>query len=271
MKSFKGWVRFLFVTVGIVALTSFTVDATDALRGSQSALSILMGSALEDSCPEGTVQIDLSDKSICMDMYENSVADTCPVTTPENTLQTKENIDVYTCTSESKVNETPWVFVSYTQAKQLCAKKNMRLPSPLEWYESGLGTPDSQACNTKGTLADTGVFSECISSRGVYDTIGNVWEWVDTKIESSVFEHRTLPSEGYVTEVGTAGVATVTSRESNNLYNNDYFWTGTEGTRAMLRGGFYAAGDDAGLFAVNTTVTPAFSSIAIGFRCVQNL
>ena len=33
----KHTVRFVVVTVGIVLLTSFTIDATDALRGSQTA------------------------------------------------------------------------------------------------------------------------------------------------------------------------------------------------------------------------------------------
>ena len=55
-------------------------------------------------------------------------------------------------------------------------------------------------------------------------------------------------------------------------FNNDYVWT-KEMTNEpiVVRGGFYGGGEDAGLFAVQATLSGEFSSAAIGFRCVKDL
>ncbi len=266
----KNILRFFLVSAGIVILTSFSVDATDALRGSNSALSILAGSVLQEKCPEGTVRVDFATKSLCVDIYENSADKNCLFDNPESTIETKSNIDDVACLPTSKEGRPVWTSVSYVQAKQLCAKRQMRLPSPAEWFEITLGTPDTQACNIKSsTKSVSGQFVDCMSSRGVYDAIGNVWEWVDIIFEE--YTQNKLPDEGYVTDVDGSGVAVSTSDSSQILYNNDYFWNTDQEVSAMVRGGFYGAGTDAGLYAVNTKLTPSFQSPAIGFRCVKDI
>lgn len=271
MKLVKGGVRFFLVTVGIVMLTSFTIDATDTLRGSQSALSFLAGSALEEGCPEGTTQVDLSGKSICIDMYENSVGEGCGVKNPTVSLETKANIETESCQAVSVPKAIPWTQVTYHQAKELCVKKGMRLPSALEWYEAALGTPDSEACNTDGSLTKTGSYTGCVSSRGIYDAVGNVWEWVDGEVVDGMYGNRTLPEDGYVQEVDIAGVATVTGGQESELYNSDYFWSDAEGTYAVIRGGFHGSRADAGLYSVHAKIEPSFAGTATGFRCVGDL
>ena len=273
MKKFlKNGLRFLLVTVGIVVLTSFTIDATDALNGSQSALSILAGSAVSTKCPEGMVRIDMADKSICMDIFENSVGEECGTENVTSALDTKKNIDSYACQSVSVEDARPWTFVSLHQAKTLCAKRSLRIPSASEWYESSLGTPDTQDCNIDGGgVKVTGSSDVCVSARGMHDMIGNVWEWVDESIKAGVYHQRTMPDDGYVSEVDESGIVLTTSGTEVALYDADYYWNGTGDSHAMMRGGFFGAGTDAGLFSVHTKITPSFSGIATGFRCVGSL
>ena len=271
MRWFKHGVRFVLVTVGIIALTSFTIDATDALNGSQSALSILARNATEGGCDKGMVKVELADRSYCIDQFENSLGDECTAQVPSSASDSQTNVDAGECTSETKAEEKPWTFISYHQAKLACVNRGGRLPSPGEWYEAALGTPGIDGCNLEGSLSETGNFPTCQSSRGVFDMVGNVWEWVDTTIESGSFAGRELPDEGFVTEADSAGVAVITGSDGSELFGQDYFWSNGEGTQAMMRGGFYGSGEDGGVYAVHTKVTPSFSSGAIGFRCVMDL
>lgn len=263
--------RWLFVSVGIVVLTSFSIDATDALRGSQSALSIFARQAVEGGCPAGMTAFDLADGVLCVDTYENSVGESCPDGRPQTELATKNNVDAAGCKAVSKPDATPWTYVSYHQAKTLCAKRETRLPTPTEWYEAGLGTPDTEGCNLNGSLAPTGSHAACVSARGAYDMVGNVWEWVDGEVVAGVYASRAVPGEGYVAEVDTAGIPVLTDSSPSTLYNDDYFWSDAVGTYALMRGGFYGSRSDGGLYAVHAKTAPSFASAATGFRCVLRL
>lgn len=267
----KNTARFLLVTVGIVVLTSFTIDATDTLRGSQSALSLLAKRATQEACPAGMVEISLGERTFCMDAYENGVGDMCPSSRVGSILNTKTNIAQRECLPVSESEVYPWTYVTFHQAKELCAKRGMRLPSSDEWYEGVLGTPVDGACNVDGGIAQAGEKGACVSARGVHDLVGNVWEWVDAEVTDGVFEDRMLPEEGYVTEVDTHGVATETAVRPSEMYDGDYFWSSNQGTYAMMRGGYHGSGDDAGLYTVHAETAPSFSSQAIGFRCVMDL
>jgi len=271
MKFLKVGSRFLFVTVGIIVLTSFTIDATDTLRGSQSALSIFAGNALEEDCPEGMTLLDIAQGRLCVDLYENGVGVDCGIKNPSVALETKANIEMEGCVSVSEPNVSAWTQVTYHQAKTLCAKRDMRLPTSLEWYEAALGTPDDASCNIDGQLAAAGSYKQCVSSRGVYDSIGNVWEWVDAQVTDGLYENRTLPESGYVAEVDAAGVALSTNTSESDLYNKDYFWSDAVGTYAVIRGGFHGSAEDAGIYATHMKIAPSFSGSATGFRCVRSL
>lgn len=260
----------MLVTVAIVVITSFTIDATDTLRGSQSALSILAKNALESSCPAGMKEINLSDKSICMDIYENSANEQCPNLVLQSSEQTQTNINEADCLPTSAAEVLPWANVNFHQAKALCARAGKRLPSASEWYEAALGTRDD-SCNLNGHLETTGKDEECLSARGMYDMVGNVWEWVDEEVTLGQYHDRALPEEGYVKEADNDGVATVTDTKPDSAYGSDYFWHNPDGIYSMMRGGYYGAETDGGVYAVHTKIKPSFSSAAIGFRCVMNL
>jgi hypothetical protein len=272
----KLWIsrtaRVIVVLVGIILLTSFTIDATDSLNGSQSALSILaenFSSTLE--CPEGMRQIDSADHSYCIDVYENSFVPDCPLTQTSSMGETQQNINALDCVTQSVSNVSPAVFVTFHQAQNFCARRQARLPTQYEWYEAALGTPDIGVCNVDGSLSLAGVFSECVSARGIFDMIGNVWEWIDAEAVDQSYNDRPLPPTGFVESADRSGVALKTTTTPQILFNEDYFWSVAEGTKAMMRGGFYNSKSDGGIFAVHADLETSFSSGGIGFRCVTDL
>jgi formylglycine-generating enzyme required for sulfatase activity len=160
----------------------------------------------------------------------------------------------------------------------MCARAGKRLPSALEWYRAALGTPDGRAdgkpvCNIdaigKTSPELSGEFPQCVSSAGVLDMVGNVWEWVDESIADGIYRDRLLPDAGYVSSVDQSGVAASVSEKPDSSFNNDYFWIEKTGVRGMFRGGFWGLGDRVGLYAVNATVETSFVGAGVGFRCVK--
>lgn len=271
----KRWVwrgvRTILVLVGIIVLTSFTIDATDALNGSQSALSIFAKKVAETGCPAGMVEVNLVDKTICVDQYENSFSMECPVVRPSSAIETQQNINDSDCLAESKADQTPATLVTFHQAQTFCARRGGRLPSSYEWYDAALGTPDNGSCNIDGTLSPAGAHARCQSARGAFDMVGNAWEWVDAAVVNGEYDGVTLPPTGYVAEADRAGVAMRTESTPNELFNSDYFWSTATGSMVMMRGGFYSSREDSGIYAIHADIEPSFSSGAIGFRCVRDI
>jgi len=114
----------------------------------------------------------------------------------------------------------------------------------------------------------TGSAVNCTSDAGVYDMIGNLWEWTDR-----VHNYLEVPyaSSNYIgTIIGdTAGA-----------YNNDYYWTAgglcygyngawgyNDPNCVALRSGYWYDGDSAGRFALYLMYGPTRSDVHIGFRC----
>ncbi|MBD3344180.1 MAG: SUMF1/EgtB/PvdO family nonheme iron enzyme [Chitinivibrionales bacterium] len=80
--------------------------------------------------------------------------------------------------------------VSYDQAQKLCEDQGKRLCTVREWkwactgldgytYPYGWNRNDDN-CNTKGIkpLKEAGSMRKCVSKFGVYDMVGNIFEWV---------------------------------------------------------------------------------------------
>lgn len=272
LSRIKKIATFTLVVLGSILLTSFSIDATDTLRGSQTALSIFSKKITEANCPSGMAMISGPDYSFCVDKYEASASDNCVFSEPKSVLDTTINIADSKCKAVSEEGKQPWTFLARPQAEQLCAKDNKRIPSANEWYLASMGTPDSlENCNLAGKLSTSGSFEKCISGAGAFDMVGNVWEFIGAETEGGSYGSRVLPDSGYVTKVDADGVALSTDLEPQTIYNNDYFWLNKDGNYTILRGGFYGSGTDGGVYATNAQVDANFAGAAMGFRCAMSL
>lgn len=154
----------------------------------------------------------------------------------------------------------PSANVTWFQAQAACENARKRLPSNAEWQAAVAGTPDpgpdngTTDCNTASafTAVNTGSRSACVSSRGAFDMVGNVFEWVADWVPRS-------------TACGTwsAGVSPT----------GDYQCLGGAATTgepgALLRGGVFFFGTNAGPLTVNGGIEPSNALDVIGFRCAR--
>jgi len=265
-KLFKGTLIVLATTF----ISTLGIFASDTLRGIDGGIAGLSGRET-GVCPKGAVAQKINDGLICVDVYEATPAESCPHTTPSNVFETEKNASTKECYAASVPEKTPWTFITLSQAQRVCAGAGKRLPTSDEWFQIALGT-DVSLCTVNESLPHETGTKDCLSSSGVHDTIGNVWEWVDETVEGGIFHGRGLPDEGYVTSADASGVAITTRTESADvLYGEDYFWSKREGVFGMIRGGFYGSEEDAGLYTVNATVATNFSSQGVGFRCVEDV
>ncbi len=254
-----------------VILTTFSIDATDTLSGKGQTLLAQLSGIEVQVCPDGMVHIASALTFSCVDEYEVSVGDECIISNPENQINTEVNISKQDCRGDVNKDKEPWTFISREQAQIMCARAGKRLPSANEWYQYALGT-DKSKCNINSIGVSVSSKSlDCISAVGVKNTVGNVWEWVSDDVVDGIYEGRKLPETGYVVQVDSDGMATVTSSDNISSANNidGYFWSNATGTYAIIRGGFYGSRGDASVFNTHTYTSPNFASAGIGFRCIR--
>lgn len=253
-------------------LSVVAIRASDGLRVPGSGLLATITSV--SPCPKDMVLVDAAEGAFCIDRYEASPNRECPVADPRSAMDTQRNIDIPKCLPQSVAGASPWTNVPQHQAELLCARAGKRLPSNAEWYRAAMGSPDTAAAGCALNRPNdshprvTGN-SRCVSSAGVEDMVGNVWEWVAETTLDGTFYHRTLPPEGFVAEVAADGVASQTSAEPQITFNGDAFFIDSNGVRGMIRGGFWGMAEKAGIYAVNASIPPSFTGEAIGFRCVR--
>jgi len=164
--------------------------------------------------------------------------------------------DIY---AVSVVGVTPSSQMTWFQAQAACENARKRLPSNAEWQAAVAGTPDpggdngTSDCNSaKGSASLTGSRSGCKSARGAFDMVGNLFEWVADWVPRSTTCGTWSPG---VSPTGDyqclAGAAT----------------TGEPG--ALLRGGSFIDGPDAGPLSVSGFIEPSDAGSNIGFRCTR--
>ena len=258
------------IGVGALILSTVAIGASDALQNINGGLAGLL---IESDGPCGlhSVPLLLGTHSICIDQYEASPSNECPQADASSDVATKENMKADFCRPVSLPERIPWRFVSKTEAEQLCARTGKRLPTNQEWYRAVSGITSINQCTINSEKPSLTGESECVSPTQVYDLVGNVWEWIDDQVVNGIYNGRVLPNEGYVAMVDNEGVAIETSERAAEDYGEDYFWSNKEGVRALLRGGYYGSGNDAGVYSLNAAVAPNFRTGGVGFRCVQDL
>jgi len=270
-KRFKFFKRREFIVVLFaIIITSGAIKAVDKI-----------GSDVGDDslCGDGMIFIPSNSGGFCIDKYEASVGDKCPVVTPQNQSDTRMNLVTSECVPVSIEGAIPWTFVSQSQAREACAKSGKRLATAREWALASIGTPDisegwgSDDCHVKDNWESQpglcGSGKKCISSFGAYDMVGNVWEWIDEVSEDGKINGELLPNDGYVLGVDVALIAKETGLEADPNFYNDYFWIKTKGLRGIARGGYWANKEEAGIYSSYIVSPPSYAGKGMGFRCVE--
>jgi len=162
--------------------------------------------------------------------------------------------DIYAVSLPSVI---PAAHITWFQAQEACANAGKRLPTSVEWQVGANGTPDpgldnrTTDCDSASNIVSrTGSRSTCVSACGAFDMVGNLEEWVADWVPLSTgcsnwgsFSNDRMCLSGASTAVGGPG--------------------------ALMRGGSFVDGTNAGpltvLGARRTPVTFSF----IGFRCAR--
>ena len=266
----KKWHKSALVIIGAVVFSTVAIQASDILRNIDGNLA---GMAIESQsvCGPGAVQITLGSGSLCVDTFEASAGESCPIVSPGANTQTQENMNEYECNAVSVQSASPWRYVSLAQAQQLCGRSGKRLPTNDEWHALVSSMGDQSECIVDGKGPGKTGGTECVTQSGIYDMVGNVWEWIDGEVYAGQYNQRPLPESGYVQTVDSDGIVVTTSSAGSEEYGDDYATVNLTDVRGILRGGFYGSGNDAGLYAQNISVALDFKAPGIGFRCVKSI
>ena len=281
----KVFLKGLGIALSAIVLTTFTIDAVDNIDSmSQSMLGSVFTSILGEtkSCPDDMVNIVTMDSSYCIDIYESSAGDDCPYTNPNNQDETRQNLNIKDCTPLSVEGAIPWRNISQNQAALACVKAGKRLPTNDEWYLATMGTPDklnnwlASDCNLsqnwkESSPGKTGTAENCVSAYGVYDMVGNVWEWMSDTVNYGVYDGIKLPDTGYISSVNDKGLPLETALTPDSNYFNDKLWVDSANVTGIFRGGFWGSESDGGPYSMHTQITPSFVGEAVGFRCVASV
>lgn len=267
----KTWRRGIFISVGALVISTLGIQASDLSRGLMGNLAGVVFTTDTGPCASGETLLRYGAYALCMDTYEASPGGSCPYTTTDSELHTRENLATPTCLSQTAADVQPWRFVSYTQAQQLCGRTGKRLPTAEEWHRVVIGQADYSSCALYESGPVRAGTAGCVAPSGVHDLVGNVWEWMDDTIVDGLYEGRALPESGYIEGVDGRGIVLKTTDSPSTDYGSDYAWISHVSVRGILRGGFYASGEDGGVFAQNLTVPLDLATAGVGFRCVRDV
>lgn len=225
---------------------------------------------------EGMVKVG----SLWVDIYIASVW-----TSPSGGTQKGSSADDYACAdgggdcsglfARSLYDVTPSRYVSWFQAQRFCLNNGKRLITNAEWQGAALGTPDPGAtpgandCNTNSAgPTETGARSNCRSWAGIYDAVGNVWEWVaDWFAGTRANASPVAESPGTSATWGPAQIDQVWNVRGAAYSDGDTAAWKDGIPAAAMRGGGWDLGASAGVFTLHLDFAPWQTSAYVGFRC----
>jgi formylglycine-generating enzyme required for sulfatase activity len=227
----------------------------------------LAAGAARTRCNDGLAPDDVMVRvgSVCIDRYEASIWDArvggkqitvdVPIPCSPNGQDCEGKIF-----ARSVPGVRPRARITWFQAQQALANSGKRLPSNAEWQMAAAGTPDGPPCNVNSVRpTSTRERPGCISAHGVYDMVGNYWEWVADWVPRST---------------GCSPFDTHTGNWPDGFGGDEQCLGGaaTEGAPgALVRGGSFATGAEpfdfgsAGPFAIRGVSEPYFVD-GVGFR-----
>lgn len=255
------------IALAALVLTVVVINASEMVPDSISAVV----SDSESICGPEAIFWQWNDVRLCVDQFEASASGGCPHGVPTNPAATEVNVSSADCQAVSVDGAMPWRFVSLAQAQQLCSRSQKRLPTAEEWYRLALPLTSYDDCVLTMSEASPATSGRCQTPQGVSDMIGNVWEWVDESVSAGAYNGRQLPESGFVIEADAVGIVTKTGDNPSDTYGNDFAVTAADDVYGVVRGGFYASGDEGGLYAVNAAVPFSLRTAGIGFRCVRDM
>jgi formylglycine-generating enzyme required for sulfatase activity len=118
--------------------------------------------------------------------------------------------------------------------------------NPRTWlYDEHFNDPELD--QRPGFLAPTGEYSECVSTYGAYDLVGNLHEWVSDRVDASILAKLPL----------TEGLARRLKTNSG---------------KGIFMGGFFSTTNQHGRGCEFVTMAhePAYHDYSTGFRCCRN-
>ncbi len=249
------------------------------------------GPAFPITCPADSVVVGTS----CVDTYEASVWAILPTNTKlirkvkdgtvtladleaAGAVQQGATGDDYTCNDDgndcgpaprpsrddpdpralyavSVAGVTPSAYVTWFQAQQFCRMAGKRLVTNAEWQSAAAGTPDGAPCVVDASAPGPTGTAGCVSNAGAFDMVGNLSEWVADWIPPATDCQPDLFGTGDVNCMAIDPTGTVAVSRA--------------GPAALIRGGFFAVGVLAGVFAVDG-VHPLSNVVSgLGFRCAR--